>query len=324
MTVARWCWLAAALIVATVVSLGIGSVHVSASDVLQALGGHADATLSSIVRDIRLPRVLLAVGAGAALAMSGATMQGVLRNPLAEPYLLGVSGGAAVGAVVVTASGFESPVWVASAAMGGAAIAVLVVLMLARAAGGRFDPRILLMSGVVVGAFANAAIMIALANAPPTSIRGALWWMMGSLADCTWRDVLWFAPLLVAGAAVLLARARDIDALAMGEEAAAALGADVDRAGRMLFLASSLLAAATVAAAGLIGFVGLVVPALVRSLGARRAMSTLVASALAGGALLVTADALARTIRAPAELPVGAITALVGVPFFLVRLGRIR
>ncbi|HKS05029.1 MAG TPA: iron ABC transporter permease, partial [Gemmatimonadaceae bacterium] len=249
---------------------------------------------------------------------------GVLRNPLAEPYLLGVSGGAAVGAVLMTSAGATALFAIAPAAFGGAATAVFIVLGLARLSGGRFDPRVLLMAGVVVGAFANAAIMVALANADANSVRGALWWMMGSLGDATWRDAIWLAPVVLLGGAVLVARSHDIDALALGEDAAASLGVDVERAARTLFLLSSLLAAATVASAGLIGFVGLVIPALVRAIGARRARETIVGSALAGGALLIVADTLARTMQAPAELPVGAVTALVGVPFFLMRLGRLR
>jgi iron complex transport system permease protein len=324
MTATRWFLLALTLALAAIVSLAVGAVNIAPADVLRALTGSGDHTMVTIVRDVRLPRVVLALVAGAALAMSGATLQGVLRNPLAEPYLLGVSGGAAVGAVVITTLGVTLPIGVALAAFGGAAVAVALVLAIARAAGGRFDPRILLMAGVVVGAFANAAIMIALASASPSSVRGALWWMMGSLGDASWRDVTWLVPVVVATGAVLLLWARDIDALSLGDEAAAGLGVNVDRSARALFLTASVLAAATVAAAGLIGFVGLVVPALARSLGARRARTTLVVSALAGGALLAIADAVARTLRAPAELPVGAVTALVGVPFFLVRLGRIR
>ncbi len=180
------------------------------------------------------------------------------------------------------------------------------------------------MAGVVVGAFANAAIMIALSGASPTAVRGALWWMMGSLADADLPGVTTLAVLVLAGGTVLLVRARDIDALGLGEDAAAGLGVAVERAAPVLFLAAALLAASTVAAAGLIGFVGLVVPALARSLGARRARPTMVAAALLGGALLILADLLARTVRAPIELPVGAVTAIVGVPFFLVRMGRLR
>jgi iron complex transport system permease protein len=166
--------------------------------------------------------------------------------------------------------------------------------------------------------------MIALASASANAVRGALWWMMGSLADSNWRDIAWLVPVLVAGGTLLIVRARDIDALSLGEEAAAGLGVDVDSAARALFVLAALLAAATVAAAGLIGFVGLVVPAMARGIGARQSRSTLVAAALVGAAMLALADMLARSLRAPAELPVGAVTALVGVPFFLVQLGRTR
>ena len=324
MTTRRWTLLVALLVLAAMLSLGVGAVPLAPLAVIRALCGAGDPTVTAIVNDVRLPRMLLAIGAGAALAMSGATLQGVLRNPLAEPYLLGVSGGAAVGAVLVTSAGVNAPFGIALAAFGGAGVAVALVLVLARVAGGRFDSRILLMAGVVVGAFANATIMVALANASPGAVRGALWWMMGSLADASWRDVSWLLPVSAAGGALLLLWGRDIDVLSLGEEAAAGLGANVDRAGRALFLTASLLAAATVAAAGLIGFVGLVVPVLARALGARNARSTLLASALAGGALLAIADTVARTLRAPTELPVGAVTALIGVPFFLVRLGRVR
>lgn len=329
MTAWRFVALACALAVAVVIALGVGAVAIPPTETLAALlGGGDDGMVAAIVRDVRLPRVILAAAAGAGLAVSGATLQGVLRNPLAEPYLLGVSGGAAVGAVTVTAFGVQQTFGVAGAAFFGAAAAVGLVLMIARGAAGsawgRFDPRLLLMAGVVVGAFANAAIMVVLAGASPTSVRGALWWMMGSFADASWREVAWLVPTVAIGSAAVWIRARDIDALSLGDDAAAALGASVDRAARLLFLGAALLAAATVAAAGLIGFVGLMVPAIARALGARRAPVALAASALCGATLLVLADAVARTVRAPAELPVGAVTALIGVPFFLVQLRRVR
>jgi iron complex transport system permease protein len=324
MTPLRWALLVALLALAVGLGLAVGAVALAPGEVLAALAGGGDAVTAQILREVRLPRVALAVVAGAALAMSGATLQGVLRNPLAEPYLLGVSGGAAVGAVLAVTLGLDGSWGVSAAAFAGAALAILLVLALARLAGGRFDPRLLVMAGVVIGAFANAAIMVALSGASPTAVRGALWWMMGSLADAAWGDVATLSLLLLAGGALLVAKARDIDALALGEDAAAGLGVSVERAAPRLFLGAALLAAATVAAAGLIGFVGLVVPALARSLGARRARPTLLAAALLGAALLVVADAAARTVRAPLELPVGAVTALVGVPFFLVRLGRLR
>jgi iron complex transport system permease protein len=278
---------------------------------------------SEIVRAVRLPRALLALLVGAALGMSGGALQGVLRNGLAEPYLLGVSGGAAVGAVVATMVGLNGAAVTPIAALIGALAAVILVLAIARVGGGRgADARVLIMAGVVVGAFANAAIMVALASAPPDTIRGAIWWMMGSVADADWSRIAWLAGYLAVGGALLVLWAPEIDALALGDEAAAAIGVDVDRASRRVFLAAATVAAATVAAAGLVGFVGLVVPHIARSGGARAHRAILVASALIGASLVLAADIVARTVRAPADLPLGAITALVGVPFFLSRLRR--
>jgi iron complex transport system permease protein len=178
------------------------------------------------------------------------------------------------------------------------------------------------MAGVVIGAFANAVIMVALANAPPNTIRGALWWMMGSAGDATWSTVGILALSVLAGGAALVYLARDIDILALGEEPAAALGVNVDRAARTIYLLSALLAAATVAAAGLVGFVGLIVPHIVRTAGVRRHRPLLLGAALIGATLVVGADLTARVIRPPAELPLGAITAILGVPFFLSQLRR--
>lgn len=314
---------ASVLLLSMLLALGIGAVPIATADVWNGLFGQGDTQVVAIVRDLRAPRVVLAALVGAGLAMSGAALQGTLRNPLAEPYLLGVSGGAAVGAVVALTLGLGTPTVVTLAAFGGAGVATLVVAMLARYAGGRAEPRILLMAGVVVGAFANAVILVALADAPPDRIRGALWWMMGSTADATWDAVLRTLIALVVLGGVLIVRARELDVLALGEEPAVALGADVDRAARRTFLVASWLAASTVAAVGLIGFVGLVVPNLARALGAHRHRNMLVVSALYGGALLVAADIAARAIRSPIELPLGAVTALVGVPFFLARLRKL-
>jgi len=264
----------------------------------------------------------LGVLVGAGLGMSGAALQGTMRNPLAEPYLLGVSGGAAVGAVVATMIGLTTAL-VPVFAFGGAVVAVLAAFFVAHASGSRGDPRVLLMAGVVVGAFANAAIMVVLANAEPNIVRNALWWMMGSLADSTWDQIAVLFGYVLIGGAILVVIGGQIDVLSLGEDSAAALGLDVDRAIRRVFLVSSLLAAATVAAAGLVGFVGLVVPNLVRGTGVRRSRPLLVASALAGATLVVLADLLGRTLRPPAELPLGAVTALIGVPFFLIKLRRL-
>jgi iron complex transport system permease protein len=292
--------------------------------VLRAVFGEGDPTHLAIIQNLRLPRVALGLTVGAGLAVSGTALQTTLRNPLAEPYLLGVSGGAAAGAVAAVTFGVASSALLPLAAFAGAVIAVVVVLLVARAVAGHADPRVLLMAGVVVGAFCTALIMVALATAPENTVRGALWWMMGSLGDAQWRGVVWVASYVMVGIALLIIWARDVDVLALGEDAAASLGLPVERVTRRIFFASSLLAAATVAGAGLIGFVGLIVPAIARALGAKNTRQALVASALAGAALVVFADLAARTLLKPAELPLGAVTALIGVPFFLWRLRSMR
>jgi iron complex transport system permease protein len=321
----RWVVVAGlvALVALSLVAVSVGTMLVEPGDVLRALRGSGDPTTVAIIRDLRAPRVLLAALVGAGLSMSGGALQGTLRNPLAEPYLLGVSGGAAVGAVIATALGVASPTLVTLSAFAGAAAATLLVSVIARIAGGGTDTRLLLMAGVVVGAFSNAAILVALADAPPDRLRGALWWMMGSAADATWSGVARLALVLVVLGGLLVWWARELDVLSMGDESAAALGVDVDRATPRIFLVASWLAAATVAAAGLVGFVGLVVPNIARALGARRHRGMLLVSAIYGAGLVIAADLAARTVRAPAELPLGAVTALIGVPFFLARMRRL-
>ena len=320
---AFWLVLVAGVAIAALAGLGIGPVRLTPAEVWQALMGEGSVTAVAIMRDIRAPRVALAALVGAALAMSGAALQGTMRNPLAEPYLLGVSGGAAVGAVIAVAAHLSFG-FVPIGAFAGAVAAVVLVLTIARAGGRRADPRILLMAGVVVGAFANAVIMIALASAPADSARNALWWMMGSVAGANWTQVGWLAAYGSVSAGALLVFAPEIDVLALGDDAAASLGVDVDRAGRRAYVIASLLAAATVAASGLVGFVGLVVPHLVRGRAGRRHRTVMAAAGLAGAALLIVADLVARTLRAPSELPLGAVTALAGVPFFLAQLRRLR
>ena len=317
-------WIVAAVILVALMVLGVswGTVPLSLHAVVAALAGHGDRNAVEIVRALRLPRVALAALVGAGLGVSGAALQGSLRNALAEPYLLGVSGGAAVGAVIGVALGFSSAVALPLFAFAGAAAAIATAILIARAAGGRADPRVLLMAGVIIGAFANAAIMVVLSGAPANTMRSALWWMMGSAAGADWPQVAWLAGYTVLAGGALHWFARDIDILALGDESATALGVNAERAGRRVFLVSSLLAAATVAAAGLVGFVGLVVPHLVRAAGIRRHRPLLLGAALTGAALVVLADLVARTAHPPAELPLGAVTALVGVPFFLVQLRR--
>ena len=317
-----WLLLIGVLSGVILLALGVGTMSLSPAVVWHALLGDADGTAVSVVRALRLPRTLLAVLVGAGLGLSGAALQGALRNTLAEPYLLGVSGGAAAGAVMAVGAGISFTL-LPLASFAGAIVAVALTLFVAHASGTRGDPRVLIMGGVVVGAFANAAIMILLANEPASTVRGALWWMMGSVGDANMTAVGILAVYLAVGGVALVIWGRELDVLTLGDEAAAGLGVDVDAAMRRIFLAASLLAAATVAGAGLIGFVGLVVPHLARMMGARRHRPMLIASALIGASLVVMSDIVARTLRPPAELPLGAVTAVLGVPFFLARLRRL-
>jgi iron complex transport system permease protein len=321
-TAARWTTLVVALLLVAVAGVMLGTMKLPPGDVLRGLLGQGSLTDIAVVRTLRLPRVVLAMIVGAGLGAAGAALQGATRNGLAEPYLLGVSGGAAVGAVVAVAL-HAPPVLVPVAGFAGALAAIALTLVVARAAGGQGDARIVLMAGVVVGAFANAAIMVALANAQDNVVRGALWWMMGSVSDASWPQVRLAALWVAVGILVLLALARAIDVLALGEDTAAGLGVRVARVSLSVYVAAALLAAGTVAAAGLVGFIGLLVPHLVRMAGARTHRTIIGAAALAGAALVVAADLIARVARPPAELPLGAVTALVGVPFFLTRLRRL-
>ncbi len=322
MSVSRWVALWIVLAFAMIAGVMFGTLHLSVIDVVHGALGIGAPTPVSIVRTLRLPRVVLAALVGAGLGASGAALQGATRNRLAEPYLLGVSGGAAVGAVLATALHAATAV-VPLAGFAGALAAVVLTLLVARASGGRGDARVVLMAGVVVGAFANAVIMVALANADASAVRGALWWMMGSVAEASWVQVRALALFTVVGIGALLALGRAIDVLALGDDTASGLGVDVARVSLGVYVAGALLAAGTVSAAGLVGFVGLVVPHLVRLAGARTHRTIIGAAAIGGAALVVGADLLARVALPPAELPLGAVTALLGVPFFLVMLRRL-
>ena len=261
---------------------------------------------------------------GGGLAIAGAAFQALLRNPLAEPYILGISGGAAVGAVLVLTGGWVSVTSFALpiAASAGAAAAIVLVFGVALSANRRMDVRVLLLAGVVVGAFFSACIALILALAEAPTIRSAVLWMMGSLSGATWATVGVVATYTLPLAFVLLSLARPLNLMAIGEETATYLGADVEQVKRLAYGAASLIAAAGVAFVGVIGFVGLVIPHAVRTLVGSEHRLLLPLSFLAGAGFLTLADLLARTLIAPAEVPVGVVTAFVGVPFFLLLLRR--
>lgn len=309
---------------ALLLSVRLGAVRLGVGEIVDALRGRGDPATVAIVRSLRLPRSLLAALVGGALAASGATFQALLRNPLAEPYILGVSGGAAVGAVsaIVLGAGAAAAWSVPVAAFAGSLAAIVLVFRIAVSVGRALDTRILLLAGVVVGAFFNACILLVLTFADAESFRAAMFWIMGSFAGATWpgvgRVALYTAPAL----AILFSLARPLNLLAVGEDTAAYLGARVERTKWIAYGTASLLTAAGVAASGVIGFVGLVVPHVVRLLWGSDHRFLLPASVLLGAAFLVLADALARTLAAPTELPIGVVTAFVGVPFFVWLLRR--
>jgi iron complex transport system permease protein len=283
-----------------------------------------DPTTIAIVRRLRLPRALLAALVGGSLAASGATFQALLRNPLAEPYILGVSGGAAVGAVgaIVLTGAPASGAVVALSAFAGAILAILLVFRVAASVGKALDTRVLLLAGVVVGAFFNACILLALTFADTESFRSAMFWMMGSFSGATWRGIGTMAGAMVPALLLLFALARPLNLFAVGEETAAFLGVRTERAKLLAYGTASLLTAAAVAVSGVIGFVGLVVPHVVRMLWGGDHRFLLPASVLLGATFAILADTLARTAAAPTELPIGVVTAFVGVPFFVYLLRR--
>ncbi|MFD1587516.1 vitamin B12 ABC transporter permease BtuC [Halorientalis brevis] len=266
-----------------------------------------------IVRQVRLPRIALAAVVGFALAGAGAVMQGFFRNPMADPSIIGVSSGAAVGAVATIAFPLAVPVGLQPAAFLGALAAAFGVYLIAND-GGRTPVATLLLAGVAVQTLLGAAVSYMLLHAGE-SMRQAVYWLMGHLHASTWAEVELTFPLAVLAFAVLLAYARDLNVLLLGEVDAQTLGIDVERTKRILLALSSVMTAAAVAVAGIIGFVGLIVPHVMRLLVGPDHRVLLPTSALAGAAFLVATDTLARS--GPAEVPVGIVTAALGAPFFL-------
>jgi len=306
------------------VSITIGAAHVPLASVFDALMGGGDATTRTIILELRLPRAIVALLVGGALGLAGAVFQALLRNPLAEPWVLGVSGGAAVGAVaaVVLGWGLQTPWSIPLAALLGALLAIGLVLRIATHAARGLDTRVLILAGLVVAAFFNAVIQLLLTFASGETFRSAVFWMMGSLAAASWTSVFVLSAYLLPGIIVLLLMARPLNLLAVGEETALYLGTRVERVKLAAYLVASLLVAATVAISGIIGFVGLIVPHAIRLMWGSDHRLLLPASVLLGGGFLLAADTAARTVAAPAELPLGVITALVGVPLFVVLLTR--
>jgi iron complex transport system permease protein len=298
-------------------ALSVGSGTAGASDLAAVLSGAADETARQVLLELRLPRVLAAFGTGAALAIAGALMQVLLRNPLADPYILGTSGGAAAFALLAMLFGAGGAV-VDAAAFAGALASTLLVFALAR--GGGWAAGRLLLTGVVIAAGWSALVSLMLAVSPERDLRGALFWLMGDFAFADDPAACLMVALGAGIACAALGRALNI--LAAGDQQAALLGLPVRRMRIAVYFLSAALTSTAVTTAGTVGFVGLVVPHLVRLSAGADHRIVVPGSALAGGSLLVVADTVARAALAPRQLPVGAITALVGVPLFLFLLSR--
>ncbi len=322
-TITVFAVLAVALVVSAAAGILIGAVAIGPAEVVAALFGANDVN-GTIIRELRLPRVLGAALVGGALAAAGALLQGLLRNPLADPFVTGTSAGASLGAVVAIALGAAAPL-VPLAAFAGALVALVIVWRLARL-GGRTTVLTVLLAGVVLTSFAGALVTFILVSNDRLSLRlrAVLGWLQGGVSVISWNELAVAAVVVGLGIASALLLAPRIDAYAFGEETAAALGIDLERTTGAVLATAALLTGAAVALAGLIGFVGLVVPHALRFLLGATHRRLVVASFPAGAIALVLADLGARTALAPAELPVGVITGLVGAPFFLALLVRSR
>jgi iron complex transport system permease protein len=299
----------------------LGPVSFAPGELWDALKS-ADATAAPIVRQLRIPRALLAFLVGGSLAITGTALQALVRNPLADPYLLGLSGGAGLGAVIAIAGGLGGSWSLPLMAFAGAMVALLLVYRLSLVQGRRLDPRVLILAGVIVSAFTGALMSAIMALSPEAALRNAFLWLLGGFSGASWPALGLFVAYALLPLGLIVGSARSLDLLALGDESARHLGLDVPRTRLIIYFATGLLTAASVAVCGIIGFVGLVVPHAARRLLGPLHRPLLPAVFLTGGAFLVLADALARTVARPLELPVGVVTALVGVPLFALLLRR--
>ncbi|WP_412079327.1 iron chelate uptake ABC transporter family permease subunit [Streptomyces xanthophaeus] len=324
--------LVAALLLLALLSAGVGAYRIPTGDVLASLqhrlglgGAPLDRVGESVLWNVRLPRVVLALLVGASLGCAGALMQGVFGNPLAEPGVIGISAGAAVGAVAAIGLGlsFFGNWTVTVCAFVAGLITVTGVYLLSRN-GGRTEVVTLILTGIAVNAFAGALIGLFVFFADSGQVNQITFWQLGSLAQATWPKVLAVLPCAIAGLLAAPFYARKLDLLSLGERPARHLGVDVERLRLALILVVALLTAAAVAVAGVITFIGLLVPHLLRMANGPGHRFLVPGSALAGAVVLVAGDLAARTLAQPAELPLGVLTALIGSPFFFWLLRRTR
>lgn len=314
--------LAALTLTAAIASLLFGPVDLSVGRLLAAASGQGDSIATTILFELRLPRTVLALVVGAILGLAGAALQGYLRNPLAEPSVLGTSNAAALGGVAALYFGFAQihPAALPLLAIGGALLSLAVLFALA---GRSESPLTLILAGLAVGTLAVAGTSLALNLSPnPFAAMEIMTWLLGSLENRSFEHVWIALPCVAIGAAMLLWNSRALDALTLGEDAAQALGVDIRRLRLRLLVGTAIGVGGAVAVAGAIGFVGLIVPHLMRPLTDRSPSATLLPSAIGGAALLVLADIGVRIIPTTNELKLGVVTAFLGVPIFLVHLMR--
>ncbi|WUO26495.1 iron ABC transporter permease [Streptomyces sp. NBC_00287] len=324
--------LVVALVVLVPVAAGIGAYPVPVGDVLASVqhriglgGAELDRVAESVLWNVRFPRIVLALLIGASLGCAGALMQGVFGNPLAEPGVIGISSGAAVGAVASIALGLNFlGTWTVSVAAFVAGLATVLLVYVMSRSGGRTEVVTLILTGIAVNAFAGAVIGLFLFFADAAAIQQITFWQLGSLSQATWPKVLAVLPCAALGLAVAPLYSRRLDLLSLGERPARHLGVDVERLRITLVFVIALLTAAAVSVSGIISFVGLVVPHLLRMVAGSGHRFLVPASALLGAVVLLAADLAARTMAAPAELPLGVLTALLGSPFFFWLLRRTR
>ena len=322
LSVSKMIFTLAALTVLAIISftysLAVGSVDVTLLQVFKALTEGAQGLEEKIILEIRLPRVIAGFLVGGMLALAGALMQVLLRNPLAEPYVLGISGGSAVFALIAMSIGLAG-LWISLGALAGALVSMFMVFILSHG-GGQWNPLRVLLTGVVIAAGWTAVISFLLAVSPASQVHGMLFWLMGDLGYATYSH--WNLLILMLALVISYGLARSLNLLSQGELQAAALGVSVLQLRYLIYFMSSLLTATAVMQAGSIGFIGLIIPHIVRLMFGSDHRLLLPASVLLGGSLLVVADGLARTIIAPQQLPVGILTAMLGVPLFLILLQK--
>ncbi|GAB1432175.1 iron ABC transporter permease [Spirochaetota bacterium] len=310
---------------AFVAALGFGAIRLSPAKALSALFGKGNDDVAALIVDLRLLRACLAASTGAALAASGAVFQGLFRNPLADPYVIGSSGGAAFGAVCAIALGWSQGALgfsaIGFAAFLGGMAATLVVYIIAGIGRLKSDPASLLLAGTALSSLFSALVSIIIAL-KDKSLHQAWFWLLGGFSGRGYRELSASAPAMLIGFLLSLASSRQLDLLAVGDEEAMSLGMRPDMVRILVGSFTALSVSAAVALAGAIGFVGLVAPHLARRMVGPKHLRLIPASALVGASLLVLADTLARTAFAPVELPVGAMTALIGAPYFMYKIAR--